>query len=390
MPEEWDEKFAFYAVALCRGGKNQEAALIGCIMFEKAIYHLLKKKGIAEHDIENDKPHNQGVFQFAINEVWRHYAGQYELSVFKQKNDLHTIRKQRNDIIHGYKDIKDIDAEYIKDMILFVWWIYDNSNYLRYNGIINEIKFLTADYTIRDMHRNLYDSEQNLLTDQPDFYGFEIIDFEDLYTLRGKIVFLGLKIRNWISDRQYEVFNKKYQNQLDTDIISRVDTTSAYVWMSLNQLTSKNGRINSASASILGTPLDLRIYFDIGGKAPKLRQDYYEFLKSPSFKDFKEKNDSKDIEIFDVDWYSFIFNRKPLSELTNKDMNERIAKAEKKLANLVNDDSPISWNRLLCGYIIERREIHYNEILEKLDVIIKFYYHFEHFRESQNKTHAQI
>lgn len=380
MPEEWNKKFAFYAAALYRLGNHTEAALVGCIMFEKAIYHLLMEKDIDQQFIVNNLPPETGKLQYAINLVCKIYNFDYAL-----RSKLHELRRKRNDITHVI-DINLIERQDIENMILFVWRAFDQENFLKDNCDANNIDFLKADYAIREMHGRLDEpvQVQEMPDPQHEFHGFEDEDFQELYRLRQKIISLGSKITDDMLNKEYEVFGEIYKSELGIDIISKVDTTSAYVWMSMNQLDERRQRIKSASPSILATPLDLRIYFDIGGQARQLRQKYYDFLKSPSFKDFKEKNDSKNIEIFDVDWYSFIFNRKSLSELTDKDMKERIAKAEEKLANSNNDDSPISWNRLLCGYIIERRKIPYNEILEKLDVIIKFYYHFEHFRESKN------
>ena len=54
MAKGWNEKFAFYAVALYRVGNYTDAALVGSIMFEKAIYTLLERKGIDKDFVKND------------------------------------------------------------------------------------------------------------------------------------------------------------------------------------------------------------------------------------------------------------------------------------------------------------------------------------------------
>mgnify|MGYP003967679727 FL=1 len=371
MPEKWDKRFALYAVALCRCGNFQEAALVGCIMFEKAIYHLLKEKGISEQNISDQKPSNKGEFEYALNEACKHYTDEDKLKDFT-KNELHEIRRRRNDIIHSNKDINDIDGKYIKRMILFIWWIYDKSNYEKYNGTIKEIKFLKADYIIREILRELEDPYAPV--DQHDFEEFEMSDFEDLQKMRKKFVFLESKIKNFILDES--------QNELDIDSISRVDTTSAYVWMGLNKGINKKNKINSASPSILATPLDLRIYLDFGGKAYQERRDYYKFLKSDIFTGFKKRKDLKDITIFDIDWYSFIIDKTPLFELTEGEMDKKINHAETKLNHDEQKNNIISWNRVLLGYIIDRRKIGYNEIKEKLNSIITLYYYFDHYRSN--------
>jgi len=240
------------------------------------------------------------------------------------------------------------------------------------------MNFLTADYKIREVRGKLDDSVQDLMAQRHDFNELKLVDFEELFELRKKIISLGARIKSDLRNRKYEVLDKKIINKLDIDIISKIDTTSAYVWMSMNEFKEERQRIKSASASILCTPLDLRIYFDIGGKAYQVRNKYYNFLKSDYFTKFKKTIDLKDIEVFDIDWYSFLFNKKPLEKLKNEEMNERIDRAKKKLKEYDENDI-ISWNRVLCGYIIKRGKISYQEIIRKLDVIVEFYYYFEHY-----------
>ena len=86
----------------------------------------------------------------------------------------------------------------------------------------------------------------------------------------------------------------------------------------------------------------------------------------------------KNIEIFDIDWFCFIVDRAHLEkELQEDKMQEKIIKAECELKE--NRNNKITWNRLLCGYIIPRKTIKYQEVKKKLEIIIQFYNCFENY-----------
>lgn len=197
------------------------------------------------------------------------------------------------------------------------------------------------------------------------------------------MISMGSKIKK-------EILKVNYQKELYIDIISKVDTTSAYVWLSMNLYNDDRIRIDSASASILATPLDLRIYFDIGGGGYEVRQDYYKFIRSDYFTNFRDHVNLEGMEVFDNDWYCFIVDRSPLKELGTEQINLKATTAEKKLAEYSSDDI-ITWNRMLCGYILERGDIGFEEIRKKLDVVIKLYYCFEQYRQKElNRKEAKF
>ena len=368
MINKLNEKFAFYAVALNRVANYTDSALVGSIMFEKAVYSLLKAKGISRQDISNEKPKYKGDLQYAIEKMCDMYK-EYD------KKEIQRIRKNiRNDITHEV-EIYNISRKKIWPMLNFVWKALDNKSFKKYRGKVDEIDFLIADYAIVDIREVFNENLQDILAKEYIFSSFQEKDFEELYFLREKMISLGARIKQ-------EILKIKFKNELYIDIISNINTTSAYVWMSMNLHNSENReRINSASASILTTPLDLRIYFDIGGGAFQVRQDYYAFLQSDHFKNFKKHIDLEDIELFDNDWYCFIVKRKLLTDFTDKELEEQIQESKEKL--LKYRDKIITWNRLLFGYILRRREITFGEIEKKLLTIIKMYYCFEVFRQKE-------
>lgn len=372
--KDWNKEFAFYAIALYRVGNYTDAALVGAIMFEKAIYALLEKKGISKQSIKDQsRLEKKGDLQLAIELI-------YQNNLQLGHNDLDEIRRNvRNKIIHEI-DINEIDRKKIKPMILFIWKTFDRIAFNQYIGCIDKIDFLTADYAVVGMRELLNENLQDELAEGCSFNGFKLEDFQELYKLREKIFSLGSRIKN-------EILKVHFKNELYIDVISKVDTTSAYVWMSMNLYNEERVRIDSASASILATPLDLRIYFDIGGGGYQVRQDYYKFLKSDYFLNFKDnidKDDLKDIELFDNNWYCFIVDKVKLRELNKGDIIKKAEKAEKKL-EAYDKNSKITWNRALVGYIIKRGEISFEEIQSKLEIIIKLYYCFEKYRQVQLK-----
>ena len=384
MPEEnWKKEFTFYAVALYRNGYYTEAALVGCIMFEKAVYYLLEEKKINKYQIRkwckeenNINKTKYGELQYAIIKMCEYYSFEDSVKLY-----IDEIRKNnRNEIIHE-KNLNQIESKDIKFMVDFIWSIFDPDTYKQYEGKISKIKFKSADYVIRSVRRPLIKQISDETVKDFDFKWLHPSDFKELNELREKFISLKSKINK-------ELFAKHYQD-LKIDIISQVDTTSAYVWMGINFKDQKKSRIESTSISILGTPLDLRIYMDFGGRALQARQDYYKFLNSDKFRNFwrKDKIDRKEIKIFNIDWYCFIDESWSLNELlTGPGIKNQIKDAENMLKPYEHDnDKIISWNRLLCGYIIKRQTIPYNTIENKLKDIIDFYYCFKDFQDQQNK-----
>ena len=94
-----------------------------------------------------------------------------------------------------------------------------------------------------------------LLLKRP-FIKIENEDFNDLFELRDNIHRLSIMIKSDILD--------KNQHNIHIDLISKVDTTSAYVWMPMTMRNKQREKITSASVSILETPQSFRIYFDLG------------------------------------------------------------------------------------------------------------------------------
>ena len=166
---------------------------------------------------------------------------------------------------------------------------------------------------------------------------------------------------------------------LVTDILTPIDTTSAYIWLPMVSRKKKIGKISgvyNSAVSILATPLDFRVYLDFGGYAQEDRFTYYQFLKSAEYQNFIVSFSGRDEMLaFDIDWYCFITGEKTpcLQWLTFRD--EKIDRAERKL---LLAPLPITWNRMLHGYIIDKENLpeeglSFEWIQRRLSWIVEFY-----------------
>ena len=141
--------------------------------------------------------------------------------------------------------------------------------------------------------------------------------------------------------------------------------------------------IRGASVSILATPLDFRIYLEFGGWAKEYRKAYYRFLTSTEYDDFHSIIGWKpDMMVFDVDWYSARFNERPCASWLDE-REHSIEEAMEKLNK--NSDRPVTWNRMLHGYLIPRDSLKGNLAIDmeligpKLADIISLYESFVTF-----------
>lgn len=373
MANDFNKELGFSVAALYKVGNYTDAALVGAIMFERAIYYLLSLKSITKEVISSEsRSKEKGELEYAISRVCQEYE-EYE------STQLHNIRiNVRNKIIHE-NEINEINEENILPMVKFVWKVFDIDSYtVAENGDVSKIDILSADYSVVAMREILNKNIQDLLASEHEFSGFLNKEFENLLVLRKKMIALGSKIKN-------EILKVHYKNELYIDLISKVDTTSAYVWMPMSLHKEEGTKLNVASVSLLATPLDFRIYLDIGGGAYQVRKDYYEFLTSEYFQNFWKQEGIEETQLFDNDWYCFIVNKKELLPLTSEEISKFAESAKAKLEEY-DETSIITWNRMLCGYIIERGEIPFVEIREKLNTIIKLYYCFEQYRKEILET----
>ncbi len=367
----WDQKYAFYAASLYRLGMYIDAGLVSAIMFERYIEDALNRELLSKS--------TQGDFLCdAIRKLSKKNRNRYNSAL------LHELRLIRNqEIIHPDKIFKGIMHDNIKKTVKlkmakitqYIWKELDSETFLKYREL-DKIPVLDADYAVMEIKELL----QNDLKSEGSNTSTSITksDFENLFSMRSKILNLAdYANRNLLA---------KYNN-LHIDVISRVDTTSAYVWLAINLRKSEGwkGKISGASASILATPLDFRIYLDFGGEAVTARKHYYKFLASENYgKKFIAIHDDESLKMFDIDWYCFKINDARAKDVSNSEslLGEQLSKAEAMLTEYEKKKQIITWNRNLIGFILPRccESIKFDYILDKLETIIKLYYYFIDFR----------
>jgi hypothetical protein len=217
------------------------------------------------------------------------------------------------------------------------------------------------------------------------FEGVAKSDFDDMFRLRDKLANLKAELSPWL------VQNADF---LATDILTTIDTTSGYIWMPLvESKLKKDGTrkgIFNCSVSILATTLELRIYMDFGGQAPReLRSSYFKFLESLEYEKYLKTMQVKEgLCVFDIDWFSALFNPRTLEEWSEGKALS-INEARQKLAGSPEGNNiPITWNRMLHGYRLSKFEMNDKESISFADIeprlceVIRFYQAFNAFRYS--------
>ena len=311
--------------------------------------------------------------------------------LLQTKERLLNFKKLRNDIAH-YLMKRESMLGTRTDLIYYVWsellpesfqYYMDKhtQNFEEYPTIISAIGEIEADYMVKAI------DETTKIDPKPKNY-INILknDFQDLFEIRRKLLPLRAYLKNWLQ-------RKHAKSGLTTDIVTPIDTTSAYIWVPLVkydfQIAQQAGVYNCA-VSILVTPLDFRVYMDFGGYAVVERAAYYRFLGSPEYHTSMEPfENSGEIEIFDIDWFCFIAERAHLGAIRDIVNTDRIKLAEKKLAKHASNP-PITWNRMLHGYILKRENVPDEGITlkwvkKRLEWVIQFYQEFNKFCDNNEK-----
>ena len=184
-------------------------------------------------------------------------------------------------------------------------------------------------------------------------------DFFNLYEIRDK--FMALK-------KILESKESLIELGLSNGSVSHVDGTSGYVWLSMfgDELKYK---VEQLSLSILATPESIRIYFDFGGKAYEERKRYLKLLANKDFiLELQSISDTDDLYFFDIEWYHTIVSKIPFKAF----MNDNLRDIDKILTRLENDytsKGTITWNKYLVGYVIQRKDITKESIINHIDSI---------------------
>jgi hypothetical protein len=267
------------------------------------------------------------------------------------KEELDGLRKCRNNLVHN-KASKKKYLKCTKDIL----------NFLECELFGKTIRYM--DSFDRQHVVELLKNEDLILGDKSlTAKTFDTIfadDFFNLYEIRDK--FLALK-------KTLEKHQALASIGLTNVSVSHVDGTSGYVWLSVFGSEYKN-KVEQLSLSILATPESLRIYFDFGGKAYKERKRYFELLSDEDFmRKLQSIDDVNDLYFFDIEWYHTIVSKIPFKLFKNTDLKD----TDKILTRLENDyksKGTITWNKYLVGYVIQRKDITKELLLQHTNSII--------------------
>jgi hypothetical protein len=367
-PEDspWRRKYAFYAASLLRQGNFVDAGFVSAVLFEKIVENELLLNGL-------EKPDGPEFLANAIEQLSRKDPLKYNSAY------LHTLRKIRErHITHACETVdtglshteREIIKAEIARLVTYVWQTLDLESYIRYRTI-GTIPLDDADNAVSEIRECMNDEEADI-AGMPG--RFEERDFNDLRHLRLHMVNLSAYLKKH--------FLPSYRN-LAVEVIGKADHTSAYVWMVINLIrpwpVQLKGHLHYASTAIMATPLELRIYINLGSEAYMSRADWYSFLETDLFREFVIR--LPDMQIFDAEWYSFITDIQPVSSLLGSEsLQQRIEAARGLLAEYMEPRKTISWGRLMAGFVFKRSEISYEDVGKKLNKIVRLYYLFEKYR----------
>lgn len=409
-----EEVFAEYMAGRYRLGYGYLAQYLACSLFEKIIsskvepqfvtyngrmMHIdrtpleFKINSLSTQVLRQDSLfHRRDVFKDYIFKIKE--TGKLERRDFSDVDDqrlgeikfrLHNFRYLRNTIIHGNVEEQPDEKPNNRDEFIYYVWseLAPNSfeRALKYwrkfpeKTIKETLWEISADYMTRAVDETMVNDQEK------EFNTLVSDDFENLYTLRHKLAALKNKVEGWLGTAK--------PPRLMTDILTTIDTTSAYIWMPLvpisyRQRHTRDGIFNCC-VSILATPLDIRIYMDFGGYAQEQRFKFYQFLKSAEYENVRLRLEGQGIMVFDIDWFSAFHNAIPI-ESWSQHKSSRIQHAKEKL---LHTRRPVTWNRMLHGFVIPAHRLSrengldFEMIKQYLKTMITFYDVFEAFEPKE-------
>jgi len=398
--------FARYMAGRYKLGYNYLALYWAAVLFEGIIW---EKSGIQQGLHSDMYPEGKEPNLYALikglsedklreNSIWR-YRQVFPKFIYRKHNQpcvaeiktlrdvrtrLDNFRFLRNRIMHDLS-INLLEDEFMEhncdEFICYVWSELAHDSFAKAleawrpedgGRPVHALSKISADYMVRTI-------DETCMKESPsEFNGINSEDFDNLFHLRDKLLALQTHLGTWLP---------QHAEHLDTDILTTIDTTSAYIWLPLVQkekkFDSSRKGVWDCSVSILGTPLDLRIYLDFGGRARDEREMFYSFLESEQYSVFYERTMvGKGWQVFDVDWFSALHNLHSLDNWFGCRHHD-IADAVRKLPPKGGQDpEPITWNRMLHGFIFSKHDlvdgqlVSFEVIAEKLGQVINLHHAF--------------
>ncbi len=300
-----------------------------------------------------------------INEQWVN-EGKGKDAVCKK-----SISKLRNDIIHDHFDSNSKD--YISDTDSLISKL-KNFPFIRnrITGRFGDRKIICDWEVERDLRTEFgMHGNSDMAMTKPSFR-IKKNSFENLIEAKKNIFLL---LRDILQDEIQSPYvdNEKIQ-------LSNVDSTSAYVWLTIPLKTKKEPpekykkriKLYVPTVSVIMTPLELFVYLEFGGFTYKYKTAYYKYIMNNKHLVRLTTNISygcsnmriSGIPCYrNVHWYVFqnrIFQLDP--DMAKEDLDQFINNFEKELKKLlrekqeqfritVESNKAISWNIALPGWI---------------------------------------
>ncbi len=371
-----NKEYAEYMLANYVLGSRDTALFIAMSLFEKYFHEQLEKRKHPEYiKIKND-PKLKNDLKLVELIKWYCQDSNKEDPLFSWEGDLRpkldNFRYFRNDFTHGFDDSQMFAREKeIETFILYVYFAHHPAE--KYDESItkrsNKDYLLLQDYKVKELTERMMERLERSKYQEDSMYvktftGFEEADFENLFELRKKMVFLSRTL-----EKSFKSFSIK------RTIISPIDTTSAYIWMPFiienapqepNDYETERKNLIESSLSILATPMDFRIYLDFGGGDYNNRLQYQWFLLSQEFKEYCATYSSmhQGISLFDTKWYSFITNHCSLQDIIQDELLfcEKVNSALSFLEKSREKKNVITKNYNLVGYILPASNLSQKDI----------------------------
>jgi len=375
-----DKEYAEYMLANYVLGSVDIALFIGMSLFEKYFHKKLSERKHKFYSKENSL--EKCIDWYCEDTRSDPLAHGSELIC----NKLHAFRKLRNDFTHGFDDNQIIRRKNeIEKLILYVYHVFYPLE--KYDATItvisNKDRLLLHDYKIKELTERMMERFESEMYKEDSSYiklfsGFEEEDFENLFELRKKMIFLSRNL-----EKSFKSFSIK------RNIISPIDTTSAYIWMPFciehaqleeNSFLTERKNLIQATTSILVTPVDFRLYIDFGGGDFTNRLHYQKFLQTNEFKEYCKFFSylHQDICLFDTKWYSYITSQNSLYTLlkNEQDFTKKVDSSIEFLESSKSPDKVITKNYNLLGYILPANKISKEQITLYFAKVLHFYIEF--------------
>ena len=415
MSRNQEAIYADYILGRFTLGYDYLAAFLASVLFERIINKKLERQNpkIYCELYQGDKA-DLAVKISKLNRKTLDEDVLAKIPLFKQvvkkgiKSKLHEFRDLRNELMHADESIdrtmlSETRKSKLCELILYVVaetnpeffsQKLQNIKKLRLSQLREAVDEITADYLIREIDETMVRRYDRTLTKEKKrqyFVGIDSGDFDDLFALRKKLVFLRHDLRQWL--RQSEEI---YHHRMRMPVLSTIDTTSGYIWMPIihdmkHLAEIERPNIVMPSVSIVATPLNIQVYLGFGGKAIKQRIHYLDFITEAKgdFSEFIEslnEEDRADLKFFDTSWYAFVTEQSPaIKEGGDVNITPSIVDGyRRELEPMLASGAIATGGKLFCGFILGRSNavsggISRDVLFHKVEVMLDLYHRFLKF-----------